>query len=76
MYIFSSHRVSFLTYHRSCSLAHFEAMLDFSHLLAHNNINQICYFNAEWCCTFSDNLTTLGVTLILLWMVRNLKGGK
>ena len=44
-------------------------------LLAHNNISQICYCgqtslqSAAVNCCFSDNLTPLGVTFILLEMV-------
>ena len=45
-------------------------------LLAHNNTSQICYCgqislqSAAVNCSFSDNLTTLGVTFILLAMVQ------
>ena len=43
-----------------------------ANLLAHNNISQICYCgqislqSAAVDCSFSDNLTPLGVTFILL----------
>ena len=45
--------------------------------LAHNNISQICYCDqislqsAAVNCSFSDNLTPLGVPFILLAMVRH-----
>ena len=47
-------------------------ILDVANLLAHNNINQICYSgqilvqSAVLDSNFSDNLTPLGVTFILL----------
>ena len=46
-----------------------------ANLLAHNNISQICYCGQISLqsdavnCSFSDNLTTLRVTFILLTMV-------
>ena len=46
-----------------------------ANLLAHNNISQICYCSqislqsAAVNCSFSENLTLLGVTFILLAMV-------
>ena len=46
--------------------------LDVANLLAHNNMSQICYSgqnlvqSAVVDCSFSDNLTPLGVTFILL----------
>ena len=48
-----------------------------ANLLAHNNISQICYCgqislqSAAVNCSFSDNLTVLGVTFILLAMVHS-----
>ena len=47
-----------------------------ANLLAHNNKSQICYCcqillqSAAVNCSFSDNLTPLGVTFILLAIVR------
>ena len=60
-----------------CLLAHFEATLDFnlSNFLDHSIISQICYCcqislqSAAIDCSFSDNLTPLGVSFILLAMV-------
>ena len=52
------------------------SILAVANLLAHNNISQICYCgqislqSAAVNCSFSDNLTPLGVTFILLAMVR------
>ena len=52
------------------------SILVVANLLAHNNISQICYCgqislqSAAVNCSFSDNLTPLGVTFILLAMVR------
>ena len=50
-------------YHHRCSLAHFEAALDFnlSNLLSHNNVSQniITVVN----CSFSDNMSPLGCHL-------------
>ena len=44
-----------------------------AYLLAHNNISQIYYYFITECCivncSFSDNLTPLGVTFILLMMI-------
>ena len=51
------------------------SILAVANLLAHNNISQICYCgqislqSAAVHCSFSDNLTHLGVTFILLAMV-------
>ena len=51
------------------------SILAVANLLAHNNISQICYCgqislqSAAVNCSFSDNLTPLGVTFILLAMV-------
>ena len=51
------------------------SILVVANLLAHNNKSQICYCgqillqSAALNCRFSDNLTPLGVTLILLAMV-------
>ena len=51
------------------------SILAVANLLAHNNISQICYCgqillqSAAVNCSFSDNLTPLGVTFILLVMV-------
>ena len=48
------------------------SILAVANLLAHNNISQICYCgqislqSAAVSCSFSDNLTPLGVTYILL----------
>ena len=49
------------------------SILAVANLLAHNNISQICYcgqilYRVLHCC-FSNNLTLLGVTFILLEMV-------
>ena len=47
-----------------------------ANLLAHNNISQFCYCgqislqSAAVNCYFSDNLTPLGVTFVLLAMVQ------
>ena len=52
------------------------SILTVANLLAHNNISQICYCgqisfqSAAVNCIFSDNLTSLGVTFILLVLVR------
>ena len=54
----------------------FEATLDLAEVIffAHNNISQICFCgqislqNAAVNCSFSDNLTPLGVTFISLAM--------
>ena len=63
---------------QGCSLSHFEAALDFSRsefTCLHNNISQICYWGqisvqcAAVKCSFSDYLTPLKVTFILLVMV-------
>ena len=51
------------------------SILAVANLLAHNKISQICYCgqislqNAAFNCSFSNNLTPLGVTFILLVMV-------
>ena len=51
------------------------SILAVANLLAHNNISQICYCgqislqSAAVSCCLSDDLTPLGVTLILLVMV-------
>ena len=51
------------------------SILALANLLAHNNISQICYCsqislqNTPFNCSFSDNLTHLGVTFILMAMV-------
>ena len=71
------HRQQNKCYPQSCVLAHFEATLDFSRseFTSHNNISQICYCgqisfqSAAVNCSFSDNLTPLGVPFILLAMV-------
>ena len=52
-----------------------DSILAVVNLLAQNNISQICYcgqislLSAAVNCSFSDNLTSLGVTFILLAMV-------
>ena len=52
------------------------SILAIANLLAHNNKSQICYCgqislqSAAVNCSFSDNLTPLGVTFILLAMVQ------
>ena len=62
-------------YPQKCLLAHFEATLDLNRTNSHNNISQICYSgqislqSAVVSCIFSDNLTTLGVLIVLLSMV-------
>ena len=71
------HRQQNKCYLQMCLLAHFEAtlILAVANLLAHNNISQICYCglislqSAAVNCCFSDNVTPLGVTVILLAMV-------
>ena len=51
------------------------SILTVANLLAHNNISQICYCgqislqSAAVNCSFSDNLTSLGVSFILLAIV-------
>ena len=57
-----------------CLFALFQATLNFSgieftNLLAHNNISQISLQSAAVNCSFCDNLTHLGVPFILLAMV-------
>ena len=53
----------------------FYSILAVPNLLAHNNINQICYCgqislkSVAAKCSFSDNLPPLGVSFILLAMV-------
>ena len=68
-------------YPQGCLLAHFEATFNFiavANLLAHNNISQICYCgqislqSAAVNCSFSDNLTLLGVSFILLAKVHHI----
>ena len=62
-------------------LPYFEAMLDFrriANLLAHNNISQICYcgqisLQSATVNSFSDNLTPLVVTFILLAIVHQVQ---
>ena len=55
------------------------SILAVANLLAHNNISQICYRGQDSLqsdtvhCSFSDNLTPLEVTFILLAMVRLIK---
>ena len=55
------------------------SILAVANLLAHNNKSQICYCgqislqSAAVNCSFSDNLTPLGVTFILLAMVHILQ---
>ena len=55
------------------------SILAMANLLAHNNISQICYCSQDSLqkdtvnCSFSDNLTPLGETFILLAMVRLIK---
>ena len=74
------HRQQNKCYHQECLLAHFEATLDFSRseFTCHNNISQICYCgrislqSTEVNCSFSDNLTPLGVTFTLLAMVHTI----
>ena len=52
-----------------------QSILAVANLLSHNNISQICYCgqislqSAAVNCSFSDKLTPLGVTFILLAMV-------
>ena len=54
--------------------------LAIANMLAHNNISQICYcgqsllLSAAVNCSFSDNLTSLGITFILLAMVPRVFG--
>ena len=51
------------------------SILAVANLLAHNNLSQICYCgqislqSAAVNCSFSDNLTPLGVIFILLFTV-------
>ena len=55
------------------------SILVVANLLAHNNICQICYCgqillqSAEVNCSISDNHTPLGVTFILLAMIKKLE---
>ena len=72
------HRQQNKWYPQRCLLAHFEAIhsiLAIVNLLAHNNISQIVtavkfhYRVLQLTALFSDNLTPLGVTFILLAMV-------
>ena len=63
-------------YPQMCLLAQskLHSILAVSNLLAHNSISQICYRgqislqSTADNCSFSDNLTPLGVTFILLAM--------
>ena len=54
-------------------------ILAVANLLAHNNKSQICYCGQDSLqsttvnCSFSDNLTPLGVTFILLAMLHLIK---
>ena len=50
------------------------SILAVANLLAHNNIRQICY--CDQICSFSVNLTPLGVIFILLAMVYLFKSKK
>ena len=60
-----------MSYHRQQNKS-YPSILAVANLLAHNNISQICYCgqislqSAAVNCSFSDNLTPLGVTFILL----------
>ena len=73
-------------YPQRCLLAHFEAIWHsisaVANLLAHNNISLISYSDQISLqsvvinCSFSDNLTPLGVTFILLAMVPSWKFGE
>ena len=80
-------RVSYLIHHRQQNICYpngvylpiskLHSILAVANLLAHNNKSQICYCGqislqgAAVNCSFSDNLTTLEVTFILLAMVHN-----
>ena len=61
------------------SILKLHSILAVANLLAHNNKSQICYCgqislqSAAVNCSYSDNLTPLGVTFILLAMVLQLK---
>ena len=72
------HRHQNKCYPQRYLLAFFEAInsiLAITNLLADNDITQICYCaqislqNAAGNCSFSDNLTPLGIIFILLAMV-------
>ena len=62
---------------QTCLLVYFEATLNFrlANLLAHNDISQICYCiqislqSVADNSNFSENLTPLGVTFILLALI-------
>ena len=61
------------------SISKLHSILAVANLLAHNNISQICYSgqislqSAAVKCSFSDNLTPLRVTFILLTLVHTVK---
>ena len=58
------------------AISKLNSILAIANLLAHNNLSQICYCgqislqSAAVNCSFSDNLTPLGVTFILLAIVK------
>ena len=68
-------KINVTTKSASLPISKLQSILAVANLLAHNNISEICYCgpislqSAAVNCIFSDNLTPLGVTFILLAMV-------
>ena len=77
MNIIQHHHQQNKCYPQRCLLANLKvhSILAVANLIAHNNMNQICYCgqillqSAAVKCSFSDNLAPMGVTFILLAVV-------